>query len=349
MKFPFEFNIKLVFRLILPGLILSLALLPFFETVIEDLHLQVKVEAAFAFFVVFVGWLFVISDMHIYMLYEGRRYWPRRLKQWKVNLQRKRVDRLFSEAKEAYKTYNKMHSETAREPESLTNDGSGVEKEALRNYQLYLETSVQLREYNINEDSGLFEAVFPTRFGNILYAFENYPKRTYGMDPIFYWYRLWLLVDKDVREEIDNHQSIADSSVYCSFAFYLAAGVVAMYAGLHGFGIGSIRYIDHICFAPIFVVLIVLGFLTYLLSLSYQKSNGELFKSLFDIHRGRFDVDKIVRDVCKVLDDNTLLFENDRVRYDAVWMYLQNYRVRKGEKVVTVPEAKAENPHLKPD
>jgi hypothetical protein len=74
-------------------------------------------------------------------------------------------------------------------------------------------------------------ALYPTQLGNILAGFELYPKVKYGIDAIFYWYRLWVSLDKDLREEIDTVQAVVDSTLYVSFTLYVSAALALFYAG----------------------------------------------------------------------------------------------------------------------
>jgi hypothetical protein len=49
---------------------------------------------------------------------------------------------------------------------------------------------------------------------------------------VFYWYRLWVVIDKNLREELDNAQSVVDSTVYISFSLYLSGVIMFAYAGI---------------------------------------------------------------------------------------------------------------------
>jgi hypothetical protein len=66
----------------------------------------------------------------------------------------------------------------------------------------------------------------------------------YGLDAVFYWYRLWVLLDKDLREEIDNAQAIVDSTVYIAFGFYLSALVTFFYACIEIFAQTNLPYLS---------------------------------------------------------------------------------------------------------
>ena len=52
--------------------------------------------------------------------------------------------------------------------------------------------------------------VLPTRFGNILAAFESYPREMYGFEPIHGWLRLISLISKDYAEELDGAKAFVD-------------------------------------------------------------------------------------------------------------------------------------------
>jgi energy-converting hydrogenase Eha subunit G len=74
MKLPFSFGTRLVFRLVLPGLVATLALLPILRywqlRVVPDVALTLILP----FIVVFLGWLINLVDMPIYQIFEGRRF-----------------------------------------------------------------------------------------------------------------------------------------------------------------------------------------------------------------------------------------------------------------------------------
>jgi hypothetical protein len=76
MKLPFDFSIKFIFRLVLPGVVLAAAFVPAVHAFLHALGIWIKFEYLFPIEVIAWGWVVVVSDTPIYMLFEGRRYWP---------------------------------------------------------------------------------------------------------------------------------------------------------------------------------------------------------------------------------------------------------------------------------
>jgi hypothetical protein len=76
MKLPFDFGVKLFFRLLIPGFFLSLGFFPFMSKLLFWTGWKIAPEYFFLGSTALLGWLLIILDMPIYMLFEGRRFWP---------------------------------------------------------------------------------------------------------------------------------------------------------------------------------------------------------------------------------------------------------------------------------
>ncbi|HEY8185859.1 MAG TPA: hypothetical protein VIF64_07305, partial [Pyrinomonadaceae bacterium] len=94
MKLPFDFGVKLIFRMVLPGFLLSLGLLPLLRMVLQLQGWSDKWEYAFVVMVILLGWAIIIADMPIYILMEGRRFWPGFIKDFSMKRQRERLKNL---------------------------------------------------------------------------------------------------------------------------------------------------------------------------------------------------------------------------------------------------------------
>ncbi len=310
MKLPFSFSLKFVFRLLLPGFIVSTSLLPVLKTLLDRLHYGYSLEYAFTVSIIFVGWLFIVLDMPIYMAFEGRRYWPKWLWTFFKRQEEKRLQSLLQK--------NKSSQET--------------------DHRTYIETSVEMRYFPMNE-LGQYQASSPTRVGNLITSYEDYPFRVYGMDSVFYWYRLWLSIDEDLREHIDSQQAMVDSAIYTATALIVSGVFLLIYASHQLLGL---EWIEHLQDTPLLFALSILSFLgcyfVYRSSIFLHAQFGETFKSLFDTHRNKVSVEDIIDEIVSITGDPTHKVKSSKEKYMIAWRYLHNYRLRIGDRVISPPE-----------
>jgi hypothetical protein len=331
MKLPekLDFGINLIFRLLLPGGILTLGLLPVLYTLVDLTGWINQLEYISVIVVILMGCIIALSDTPIYMVFEGGRYWPTTL--WRLAVK--------SEEKRLTKIQNK--------------------KELFRNEdrRRYLEALVDLRAFPATR--GKYEAQFPTRLGNLMAAYEGYSYRVYGMDAVFYWYRIWLKLDKDLREEVDNQQSIADGAVFTAFASFFAGLVWFMYSLLLTsqilinkdiIGVTSYFFVfkntllGHLpsVFGSLLISLIFLlsGCLLYRVSIYLHAQFGETFKSVFDDYQKTIDVSEIIQVVSELSNDFSLISLNRKEQLKVAWRYLQfnGFLCRECKKLIPMEE-----------
>jgi len=243
MKLPFSFNFKFLFRLLLPGFIVSLSLFPVLKVLCNNLHITIDTEYFLILSTVLFGWFFVIADMHIYMFFEGRRYWPKWIRNIFHAFEKNRLDKLLKKYEIAKKNKD-------------------------RNKEV--EISVELRRFPI-DSTGRMVATMPTRIGNLLSSFEQYPLRVYRMDSIFYWYRIWVIINDDLREHIDNQQAIVDSTVYISTSLVIVAINSVCYLLIQPLNV--IELPSQIVLLAIAVLAFLLSYIIYRTSLFLKNSN----------------------------------------------------------------------------
>jgi hypothetical protein len=299
MKLPFTLGIKFVFRIILPGFILALGFLPILRTIVDLTDRLIPLEYAFAIAILLLGWILVIFDMPIYMVFEGRRYWPQILRTFFNGLEKKRLQWLEATIKK-YKEVD---------------------------HRKYIEASVEIRRFPL-DDTGRWEARFPTRLGNLLTSYEEYSKRIYGMWQAFYWPRIWLTLDKDLREEIDSQQALADSALYSVFALYTCGFFSLVYAFLYLVGIPIAVYLPRPPYHWVLpLVSFASGYFIYRQSLHVHAQFGETFKAVFDLHGHKVMFPEIMEAIAS-LSNSALKTAPVEKQNQAVWFYLNNYRVK---------------------
>jgi hypothetical protein len=297
MKLPFDLGVKLFFRLLLPGFLLTLGISPLLFALLDIVRLANQNQVAFVLTTILVGWLILAADMPIYMLLEGRRYWPDFLRQ---KLHESEQNRLCNLNKEVEKYCTK-------------------DKPTPGEYRRCVEAYVETLSYPIGND-GERIARSPTRLGNTIDAFETYSDTRYELEAIFYWPRIWINLNKDLREEIDNQQAMADSAVYSSFAlacagiFWVLYGVFSMLEGplaalVYKLGLlpeplgpGIFPYLPGFlaCFM-IGVASLLLSYVVYRLAVFINEQFGAVFMAVIDGHFDKVNeyvkVDKIVEKV----------------------------------------------------
>lgn len=294
-KFLPGVNFPVLLNAVLPGALAAAALFPRVAVSIPAVF-SLEIEkiwpklVLYALVVVALGGLISSLNSEFYKIYEGRTFWPRWLKNWATGLQQKRVAKLYAKADVA----------------------KGVDD------QTYNETWYKLRIYPIDKHGKRY-ANYPTLMGNILFGYEDYPKDRYGMDSIFYWPRLWLVVSKDDRKEIAESWSVADGLLNLS-AVSLIAGVVwaatAAACRLRLLGMQHLPVANRAGMSAVAAIgWVLVAYFFYRLSLPFHRNNGEVFKSLFDLNRSK-------------LKEMTELQPAEAEHWRAAWAYLQYLRVK---------------------
>lgn len=137
----------------------------------------------------------------------------------------------------------------------------------------------EVRKFPYNPDKGFYSKRYPeeaTIFGNVLAEYESYSEKQYGMHIMVFWPHLWLILPKELKEDLDLRGAKADFLVYLSFIFlsYTLIGGV-------GFYFQQKLLIAIICI----LVSLFLCFFFYEISIQVHKSYGRYIKAVFDIYR----------------------------------------------------------------
>lgn len=121
--------------------------------------------------------------------------------------------------------------------------------------------------------------LLPTRLGNVLRAAEAYPgdDERYGLDAVFFWPRLYLVLPTEVRTQVEEYRSGVDRMVVLA-SLAVAFPVVALApVGLAGTGwrawlLGC-------------VVALLVAVLTYRAAVSAAVGFGDVVRACFDLYR----------------------------------------------------------------
>ena len=346
MKLPFAFGINLLFRLVFPGSVLAIVLWFLFAQVAADLEPELRTAlspifqpvpalgevASVGMLAVFLGWLITLADMPIYMLFEGRRFWPRRLRCRMRRREHARLVRLEEAAEACWKEAQALRERLDADPPPEGERQAALALEHSEALERHLERAVQASRFPL-DPKGRRYAPMPTRLGNLIYEYEMYPANKYGLDSVFFFYRLWLMVDNDMREEVDAKQAVVDGATYVAFACSLGAliGATVLLVRLALSLPGGPLSFDPAAIAldaALVVLLLVAARLVYRLSIHGHVQFGEIYKALFDQHWHRLDLDPTLELIEQRTGRPSPPKTEPLERARTAWRYLRWHRVR---------------------
>lgn len=263
-----DLGVGFFYRVALPGALVGLALLPLIDWFAQllQVHLPVEVPETLSVTLLAGITLSLLNDA-IYQFYEGRLLWPEPVCGLGIRVMRRHRDALYRRVTEAY---------------------------ARTDHSLYDALSDELRHGFPTNEAGAPVVSAPTLMGNILASYESYPLRRYGIPGGFYWTRLWLLLDKDVRDEVDGAWAETDGLMHLAAGLLAAGSAYAL--GLLGLaagqliGTGGLASLSAPRTALFASALIGASYLAYRMSLPGHVRNGELYKSIFDLHHAKLNV-----------------------------------------------------------
>jgi hypothetical protein len=165
------------------------------------------------------------------------------------------------------RVFNKLHRQISRidAQKPLSDD------------QLSLRRRLRMRLANEFPESK--QLILPTRFGNIVRAFERYPQIIYNIDAIRSWTRLQAVLPDPYKSSLDAAKAILDFYINLWFGSVLIT--ISALIGIFSSSGGSSRAMFLIAF---------LGSLSAILVAKSAQSAaaqwGELVKGAFDLYRG---------------------------------------------------------------
>ncbi|HEY0783453.1 MAG TPA: hypothetical protein VGE98_13425, partial [Thermoanaerobaculia bacterium] len=128
-------------------------------------------------------------------------------------------------------------------------------------------------------------SILPTRFGNAIRSFENYPERQYGMFAITLWPRLVAVIEPAYAEVIDGAKSSVDFMINSSL-LSAALGFVMLLTGL----VYPAPFASRAALAAwLFevAVLVALARWLYVQAIDGVLGWGSLVRGAFDLYRGK--------------------------------------------------------------
>ncbi len=295
MKLPLSFGNRLFLRLLLPGAILALGLLPAILYLIGESSESITI---FGLATLGSGWFLTIFDLPIYMLFEGRRFWPNWLRNKGIQIQEKRLEDWLRKA-------------------------NSSENEDIRTEYFIRAYRYPIGGGSYPLENGAPKAISPTELGNVIFGYETYPTVKYGVDGVFFWHRIWLSLDKDTKEDIDNEQALCDSAIYSSFSSVIGFIMFVIYAFIEyisdiNFKIGDYDLNNYV----IMVFFVLLSILSYIGAINANDQFGDRIRAMFDMNLDNLGIEKALAVITKKTGvEYPKEFDPDKIM--AAWRFLR--------------------------
>ena len=203
------------------------------------------------------GMLLVLLNRPIYQILEGY-YWWNPISLWKP-VELRRFKKLQAAAKRLDAEYSKLSAEPGNNRE---------DKSRQRNQDQYNKVLAKLADHFPEE-----RWILPTAFGNVIRAFEVYPRIMYGIEDIQGWTRLLAVLPKSYLAAVDDTKSRTD--------FWVNASVLSFAALVEYIAVAiSARTI---LFAWFPGLAILSAFVSYSLACGAAYEWGEVTKAAYDV------------------------------------------------------------------
>lgn len=134
-----------------------------------------------------------------------------------------------------------------------------------------------------NEFPSLRSLVLPTRLGNVIRSFEDYPYRQYGIRAITLWPRLIGKIDKDYAAAIDDAKTSLDFMLNGSFLSGATALAILCLGLIYPSNLASLSSI--ILWVLEIILFAVTARLLYLASIGRASAWGAMIRGAFDLYR----------------------------------------------------------------
>ena len=247
---------------------------PLFKPIIA-LDTQGKVLAISFLTIVLTGLLFNLN-IPVLRLYEGYPWRESWIGKWFIRRRKKQ----FQAVRARRLGMRSLISELRK----TRNDAELIARLTTRRRQAALRLN--------NEFPSKESLIIPTRLGNVIRSFEEYPDRQYGIGAIALWPRLTAKIDKEYAAVIDDSKTSLDFMLNLSILSAATALIITL-AGLFYFPPSSLLYSSGstsmraaIVFWLITIgAFLVLSYLSYAGAIPRANSYGAKVKSAFDLYR----------------------------------------------------------------
>jgi hypothetical protein len=141
-------------------------------------------------------------------------------------------------------------------------------------YEMTNNSEIKIDSDKLNNK--LKKYILPTKLGNVFRSMEIYPGWKYGLNGVFFWDRIMLLVPDENREPIDKRFALVAMFIELTWIFFFAAFVYSTVLAYDG---------NQILSAVSFGGFLLLSYFSYTMSVQAAVEFGIYVRSIFDLYR----------------------------------------------------------------
>ncbi|MDO9098797.1 MAG: hypothetical protein Q7U60_11845 [Candidatus Methanoperedens sp.] len=161
-------------------------------------------------------------------------------------------------------------------------------------------------------DDELKKDILPTRLGNIFKSIEIYPEWKYGMNGVFFWTRIQLVMSEENKNTLDKMRAFLDMFVELTWIFLVAAITYSI----------VLAYNENYILAGVSLVVFMLcSLVSYGMAIESALNFGLYVRSIFDLYR-----EDLWTKLNNGIFNNISIFCTEKEKWNKVFRYLWLYK-----------------------
>lgn len=160
------------------------------------------------------------------------------------------------------------------------------------------------------KDGELKKHILPSKLGNVFKYMEIYPEWKYGMNGIFYWTRIQLLLSEDNKTTLEKTRAFADLFIELTWIFLFAAisyFIVLLYCK------------NYMLSFVLGIIFLIISYVSYNMAVQSALNFGLYVRSIFDLYRGEL-WDKLKNGQFSILDSFSEKERWNKI-FRCLWLY----------------------------
>lgn len=206
-----------------------------------------------------------------------------------------------------WEKFNKyMYDYDSAETDSIERGGAYTNIYYYFSYCLY-----KLSDNPNISDNELKKGILPTKLGNVFKSMEIYPDWKYGMNGVFFWTRIQLLMPEENKNTLDKMRAFVDMFVELTWIFFVAAITYSIVLAFNE---------DYILSGVSLIVFMLFSLFCYGMAVESALNFGLYVRSIFDLYREELWI-KLKNGLFITLSSYT-----EKERWDKMFRHLWLYK-----------------------